>query len=107
MQKSINKNLILTVHSILVVIFAVCIIFLYYYALGDIFNNGLYIISFILFCESIALTLNRGKCPLEYIHERVGDDKDFFEHFFPTAIASYIIPIVAAITLFGFVLLYF
>jgi len=107
MQKFINKNLILTVHFILVIIFAVCIVFLYYYALKNVFNNGLYVISFILFCEGVALALNRGKCPLEYAHRKTSDDKGFFEHFFPAPIVPYVIPAVCLITTIGFILLYF
>jgi hypothetical protein len=101
-----KKYAIRIVHSIFVAVFLVCIIRLYHYALEDVFDNGLYVISSILFCEAVALILNGGRCPLEHVHRKVGDDKGFFDHFFPAPMVPYVIPVVVVFTGIGFLLLY-
>lgn len=95
-----------TLHFILVIIFAWCIISVYYYGLTDTFDSVLYIAVGILFSEAVALIINRFNCPMEYLHRRVGDDKRFFDHFFPSPVVPWVIPAVAGITLIGFLLLY-
>lgn len=102
-----NKKFVFALHGILVLIFVLSIFLLYYYALNNIFNFGLYVILGILFSEGVALALNRGKCPLEYVHKAAGDNKEFFENFLPSSIVKYVIPIVVVITLVGLVLLNF
>lgn len=49
--------------------------------------------------------LNKGNCPMFYIHRKFGDDKYFFELFFPKRIAKKVIPIVAVISLIATLLL--
>jgi hypothetical protein len=106
-KKLFNKKYAIRIaHSMFVAVFLVCIVRLYHYALEDVFDNGLYVISSILLCEAVALILNRGRCPLEHLHRRVGDDKAFFELLVPKSMVPYVIPVVVVFTGMGFLLLY-
>ena len=80
---------------------------LYYYGLKDVFDSRLYLVSGILFIEAVVLGFNRRRCPLEYVHGKVGDKKEFFSNFLPDAVLPYVIPVVAIITIGGFLTLYF
>ncbi len=101
------KNFLRAIHFIMIVLFLLCIIFLYYYGTNDLFDNKLYIVSGVLFAEAVILVFNRGKCPLEYAHEKVGDKREFFGHFLPDYAVPYVIPVVAIVTIIGFLILYF
>ncbi|PIX72619.1 hypothetical protein COZ39_02715, partial [Candidatus Roizmanbacteria bacterium CG_4_10_14_3_um_filter_33_21] len=66
----------------------------------------LYIALMAVYIEGfIVFILNKGDCPLFYFHKKFGDDKYFFELFFPKNIAKKVIPTVAVITLIGLGLL--
>jgi hypothetical protein len=101
-----SKEFIFIVHFFFVIVFAACVFLLYYHGINDTFDDILYLASFILFCEIVALILNKGKCPLEHVHKRVGDDKGFFDRFIPKALIPYVIPISVIIIAIGFLLLY-
>lgn len=93
-------------HFILSLIFFACIGVLYFYAITDTFDPFLYFVCGVLFLEGSALALNRGNCPLEHVHRRVGDDKRFFDHFFPNPLVPYVVPFFIIVTAIGFLLLY-
>jgi hypothetical protein len=49
----------------------------------------------------VVFALNEGHCPLIHIQRVVGDDKPFFELFFPPKIARKAIPVFAMLTWVG------
>ena len=101
------KNILRIVHGIITVFFGLCIIQIYYSFFTYTRSILLYGALIAVYAEAfVVFVLNRGNCPMSYIHRKFGDDKYFFELFFPNEIAKKVIPIVAVIAFIGTVLLF-
>jgi hypothetical protein len=94
------------VHGLASLYFFLCLLELYRATFTAQFNYVLAIAVISLGLEGVAVfLLNNGNCPLIHIQRRIGDDKPFFELFFPPRIAKQTLPIFARITWAGLGLL--
>lgn len=83
-----------------------CLVYLYYAAILQKFNMLLVIAFMSLAIEGfVVYVVNKGDCPLGYLHEKVGDKKPFFELFFPVKFAQNAFKIFSIITWGGVFLL--
>lgn len=80
-------RLIRSVHASIALVMFAAIGVVYYSAVSQEYDLLLYLALVALLIEGIAITLNRGDCPLSYLQRRYGDDKAFFELFLPKRIA--------------------
>src|SRR6266511_3636252 len=93
-------------HGLLCLYFSFCLIYMYYAAVVRHFDLLLAVCITSLALEGTAVyILNKGDCPLIHIQRRVGDERPFFELFFPPKLAKLAIPIFSAIVLIGLVFL--
>jgi len=93
-------------HGLASLYFFLCLLELYIAAFTAHFNLTLAIAMISLGLEGTAVfLLNNGDCPLIHIQRRVGDDKPFFELFFPPQLAKQTLPIFARVTWVGLALL--
>jgi hypothetical protein len=58
-----------------------------------------------LFVEGVLVVVSRGNCPLGPTLRRLGDETPFFELFLPPRAAKLAVPILAAVSVLGAVLL--
>ena len=97
--------LIRIVHSVFAVLFMVCLGIVYYFGITGKSSPLILPAVALLILEGFLLWLNRGLCPLEPIHRRLGDDKGFFGLFLPLVCLPYVIPFFVVLTCIGFLLL--
>src|SRR5690242_15070856 len=94
------------IHGAFAGYFILCLIYMYYAAVTATFDYLLGIALVSLAIEGfVVFVLNNGDCPLIHIQRRIGDEKPFFEIFFPPKIAKRAIPFFAAVTWIGLGLL--
>ncbi len=101
------KILLLRVlHGVFVAYFAACLGYVYYAALTGTFNVLLLLALVSLAGEGfIVYVLNHGDCPLIHIQRKIGDDKPFFELFFPPHVAARAMPVFAILAWTGLAVL--
>jgi hypothetical protein len=58
-----------------------------------------------LLLEGLLVLLSRGNCPLGPLFRRLGDDTPFFELLLPPRAARLAVPVLAAVTALGIVIL--
>jgi hypothetical protein len=93
-----------TVHTFIAAFFIFCIGLLYYFAFtGKSSPWAIWIIA-ILLIEGWVLMVNRGRCPLSFFHRKFGDDKKFYDLFFPEKVAVYTTHILGIISIVGIIL---
>jgi hypothetical protein len=97
--------IIRTIHTLIAAFFIFCIGLLYYFAFTG--KSSLWIIWIIavLLIEGVILIVNKGKCPLSFLHRKYGDDKKFYDLFFPEKIAPYAAHILGVATIIAIILL--
>lgn len=93
------------IHSFFALTFLGSIAFLYYCIITGTPSPWLLPITAILLIEGVILLLNNGKCPLDPLHHKYGDDKGFFGMFLPPKTLPYVLPVLFIVTILGFVLL--
>jgi hypothetical protein len=93
------------IHSFFAVTFLGGIAFLYYCILTGKPSPWLLPVTAVLLIEGVILLLNNGKCPLEPLHHKYGDDKGFFGMFLPERVLPYVLPVLFVVTIFAFLLL--
>ena len=107
-MKKENKNMIFVVrlfHIIATIILIASIIYIYYVILTRNFSYFLLIPLGLLVLEAIFLIYNRGKCPMDGVHKKYGDEKGFWDLFLPKRIVPYVVKVLDAITIIGFVII--
>lgn len=93
-------------HGLASLYFLACLGYLYYAAITRHYDALLIIAILSLAAEGLAVfALNKGQCPLIHIQRKVGDDKPFFELFFPPRVAKLAIPVFAVLTLVAILIL--
>jgi len=100
-------TLIRIVHSILSIYFLGSIVYIYYCAITRTNNNVLLFIIGSLLVEGLVIALNKWECPLTPLHNRYGDNKGFFGLFMPQWTLPYVFPVLFALSILGFGLVYF
>ena len=98
--------LVRTIHCMAALLFLGCIGVVYYCGLSGQRSALLAPATIALFAEGLMVTLNRGRCPLQAVHRRLGDDKSFFGLFLPLRTLPYVVPFWTLVTIGGFVLLH-
>ena len=94
------------VHGLFCVYYGLCLLYLYYAAYTRSFNTLLAVCIASLAVEAfLVYGLNKGDCPLIHIQRLVGDEKPFFEIFFPPWLAKQVFPVVSTIAIVGLVFL--
>ncbi len=93
------------IHSFFAITFLGGIVFLYYCILTGKPSRWLLPVTVVLLVEGVILFLNNGKCPLEPLHLKYGDDKGFFGMFLPEKALPYVLPVLFTVTILGFLLL--
>jgi hypothetical protein len=93
------------IHTLIAAFFIFCIGLLYYFALTGKSSPWIIWIVAILLAEGGVLIVNRWRCPLSFIHQKYGDDKKFYDLFFPEKIAPYAAHILGVATIFAIILL--
>jgi len=96
-----------SVHSIFALFFLGCIGYIYYCALTDQVGPGAFVAAGALILEGLAVLLSGRRCPLEYLHERYGDKRRFFDLFLPKSLVPYAYPSLVATSVLGIMLLLF
>ncbi|UCG82676.1 MAG: hypothetical protein JSW38_10885 [Dehalococcoidia bacterium] len=81
-------GLIRSIHALIALVMFAAIGVVYYSAVSQEYDLLLYLALVALFIEGVAITLNKGDCPLSYLQRKYGDDKTFFELFLPKRIAK-------------------
>jgi hypothetical protein len=76
-------GVIRSVHTLIALVMFASVGVVYYSAVSQIYGLWLYLSLVALLIEGVAITLNRGDCPLSYLQRKYGDDKAFFELFLP------------------------
>jgi len=97
--------IIRAVHTLIAAFFIFCIGLIYYFALAGKSSPWIVWIIAVLLAEGVVLVVNQGKCPLSFLHRKYGDDKKFYDLFFPEKIAPYAAHILGAATIIGIILL--
>ena len=97
--------LVRIVHSAFAVLFMACLGIVYYFGITGKPSPLILPAVALLILEGFLLWLNKGLCPLEPLHRRLGDDKGFFGLFLPPAWLPYVIPFFVVLTCIGFLLL--
>lgn len=97
--------IIRSIHTLIAAFFIFCIGLLYYFALTGKSSPWIIWITVVLLVEGVVLIINRGKCPLSFLHQKYGDDKKFYDLFFPEKIAPYMAHILGVATIVGIILL--
>jgi hypothetical protein len=81
-------RLIRFIHALIALLMFAAIGVVYYSAVSQEYDLLLSLALVVLFIEGVAITLNKGDCPLSYLQRKYGDDKTFFELFLPKKIAK-------------------
>jgi hypothetical protein len=93
------------VHGLISLVFLWCIAAIYLGA-WEAEANGLTLAALAAVCvEGILVVLCGGNCPLGPLLRRLGDETPFFELFLPPRAAKLAIPVLAAVSVLGAVLL--
>lgn len=87
-----------TIHSTFAIFFLLCIIYLYVVMLQGEKTILAHWAAWILIAEAFLLAINRGNCPLAYLHRRVGDEKGFFDLFIPPPVLPYTVPLLTILS---------
>ena len=95
------------IHTLVALIFFAAIAVIYVSAIFGTYNLWLYLSLGVLLIEIIAVRLNRGNCPLEFIPRKYGEDKTFFELFLPKNVAKRMFKVCFVVVLIGCLLLLF
>ena len=96
------KNALRVIHGLITLFFGLCVIQIYYSFFTNTRSNLLFLALIAVYIEGVVVFIfNKGECPLIHFHNKFGDNKTFFELFFPKRIAKKVIPTVAVITLIG------
>jgi hypothetical protein len=99
--------LIRFLHGMITIFFIGCLAYIYYAGITDKPDPIAYGACFLIAIEGLVVTINKGNCPLGYIHKNAGDDKTFFELFLPKPIAQKAVPFLGLVAIIGFLLLLF
>lgn len=97
--------LVRLLHSFFAVLFMACLGIIYYFGITAKPSPLILPATALLILEGSLLWLNKGNCPLEPLHRKLGDDKGFFGLFLPAAWLPYVIPFFVITTCIGFLLL--
>jgi hypothetical protein len=103
-----NKNMIFVVrlfHIIATIILIASIIYIYYVIFTRKFSYFLLIPLGLLILEAIFLIYNRGKCPMDKVHKKYGDEKGFWDLFLPKRIVPCVVKVLDTITILGFIII--
>jgi len=98
-------HLVRLAHGLVSALFLSCLGYVYYCGVTDTRSIWLVLSVIALAGEGAVVALNGGDCPLGFVHQRVGDEKAFFELFLPKRAAKLAVPFLAAVTVVGFGLL--
>ncbi len=86
-------------HGLFAGYFLACLLYLYFAAIAGVFDYLLVVAAISLAAEGIFIfVFNKGDCPLIHVQRKIGDDKPFFELFFPPALAKQALPLFAKFT---------
>jgi len=96
-----------SIHTLVALVMIASMAVVYYSAISKTYNVLLYLASGALLIEGIAITLNKGDCPLSYLQRKYGDDKTFFELFLPRNIAKHMFRFNFIVISIGYLLLLF
>jgi len=99
--------LIRTMHGLITALFLSCIGYVYYAGVTNRPTLAAYIAAGALMVEGIVVILNKGDCPLGFVHHKYGDDKAFFELLLPKRAAKLAVPVLGCIAGIGIALLFF
>jgi hypothetical protein len=92
-------------HGLISVLFLACIAIVYHGAWQGRAGTLTLVALAALGAEGVLVVLSRGNCPLGPVFRRLGDDKPFFELLLPPRAAKLAVPVLAAVTGVGSVLL--
>jgi hypothetical protein len=93
-------------HGVFATYFLICLLYAYYAAFTATFDLFLLIAGISLAIEGfLVFVINQGDCPLIHIQRVIGDNKPFFELFFPPVVAKKALPVFAGFTWFAMALL--
>ena len=81
-------RIVRSVHTLIALVMFASVGVVYHSAVTQTYSLLLYLALGALLIEGIAITANKGDCPLSYLQRKYGDDKAFFELFLPKTIAK-------------------
>lgn len=89
--------LVRLLHAAITAFFVTCIGCVYYSALTGRRNRYLLPAIGALIVEGAVVYTNGGKCPLGRVHNRYGDEREFFELFMPRRFSQHAVPVLGAL----------
>jgi hypothetical protein len=97
--------LVRIIHSLFAFLLMGCLGIVYYFGITGQRSPLILPAVIMLILEGLFLWRNKGLCPLEPLHRKLGDDKGFFGLFLPPGWLPHVIPFFTVITSIGFLLL--
>lgn len=82
-----------------------CLGYVYYSGISERFTSWTVVSTAVILFEGLVVVINKGSCPLAYIHRRFGDDKTLFELILPKRLAKQVFPFFAVISAAGLLVL--
>jgi hypothetical protein len=76
----------------------------WYSGITGTINSWFYLATGLLALEGIIIALNRGYCPIIYLHRWYGDEKRFYELFIPERFAKYAFVFLFGVIVAGYAL---
>jgi cbb3-type cytochrome oxidase subunit 3 len=93
--------LVRLLHGAISGFFIACIAIVYYSGVTGRRSRLLYPAIAALAVEGAIVLGNNGKCPLGRVHNRYGDDREFFELFMPRRLSRHAVPALTVVTVVG------
>lgn len=93
--------LVRLLHGTITAFFLFCIGCIYYSAITGQRTRLLLPAIAAVSAEGVIVLANDGKCPLGRVHNRYGDEREFFELFMPRRFSQHAVPLLGAITVAG------
>ena len=97
--------LLRVLHGFIALIMIGAVAVVYRSAASQTYDAWLWLATGAQLIEGIAVTLNKGDCPLTYLSRRHGDRKAFFELFLPKRAAKQMFKVNAAAIAIGYLCL--
>jgi hypothetical protein len=98
-------TLIRTVHAALASFYMYCLGYIYYSGFTDRITGWTAFSTAVILFEGLVVLINKGNCPLGYLHRKFGDNKSLLELLLPKRLAKQVFPLFAALSAIGLVIL--
>ena len=104
MKQGLEANYLRIFHILTGAILVSCVAYVYYAFFNKVRDEWLIVSMNLLLMEGAVLFFNKGRCPLNILHKKYGDDLGSFELVLPKKIAPLGMPFFMGLTVVGFVL---